>query len=137
MSSPGMYRGKPVAGGEMVKGWYRFNPYYQIHTIAYFEELKELADKVPNGVWREYEVIPETVGQATDLKDKNGVEIFADDILTYYIPEYGKPVLKRGVVRMIEYCWMCGGVYLWALAKNGDIEVIGNIHNNPKPKESK
>lgn len=79
-------------------------------------------------------VDPDTVGQYTGLKDKNGIEICEDDIIS-----------ARGIILTVKYI---GGVFfacnvdsnidkypLYILCEwenESGCEIIGNIHNNPE-----
>lgn len=93
-------------------------------------------------------VMPETVGQYTGLTDKNGKKIFEGDIVGFakniyqiifsvgsfaLYDEQGEMISKIGghndhcysfMDLYIECCWEDGWAY--------DIEVIGNIHDNPE-----
>lgn len=94
-----------------------------------------------------FQVDKTTVGQYTDLKDKNGKRIFEGDILTiarktdgmgtYYVPTLASPVK---VVVKWDFCgWMWETLcedkrYLhfpdaWC---HFECEIVGNIHDNPE-----
>jgi len=91
-----------------------------------------------NSPWNLYhrpvEVIPETVSWCTGFKDKNGVEIFFNDLVKY---EDSMGVRIGVILWDGDFCHICiefngktksrryGGKELFR-----DCEVVGNIHQN-------
>lgn len=84
-----------------------------------------------------YEVIPETVGQYTGLIDKNGKRIFEGDVVKAYDDTYdngfaevkGKVFFNCGSFDIdVEDV---GYIPLYSYGTE-NIEVIGNIHDNPE-----
>ncbi|MCK9477980.1 MAG: YopX family protein [Firmicutes bacterium] len=136
------FRGKRVDTKEWVYGV----PFgkYMIHrmTTAYYD------DEVPMSGYPEFdyiEVIPETIGQYTGLKDKNGVEIYKGDIVAGVAYSFD----RKGVIVWINELAGFGVKYLgrdtptaWEESsilkniKNNNYhfaaEIIGNIHDDPE-----
>lgn len=115
-----LFRGKREDSKEWVYGYLNRNP-WTIHVPP--------ADPYDNG--GVYWVVPATVGQYTGLTDKNGVKIFEGDIARYDD--------ERAVVEWAEDSAMFivralyGGILTdFSQIWGADIEVIGNIHDNPE-----
>lgn len=112
-----LFKGKRVYNGE----WITSNSIMQTNysgTFLWYE-----------GCWRE--VISETVGQYIGLPDKNGKKIFEGDFI--------RSNSERGYIEY--YPSDCAfevvddhGFY-WFISEMSNIEVIGNIHDNPELSE--
>lgn len=117
-----LFRGKTVCDGDWIYGGITWNPSKKevfIHTE-----------------WDEGKVIPETVGQYTGLCDKNGKKVFEGDIVK---TKYRRLCEVRWFSSPCSQCWGLIPIEnkhkipdeydLW-IPKN--LEVIGNIHDNPE-----
>ena len=119
------FRGKRVDNGEWVYGY--FTKYSPVAKGSIIET--DIDD---------FQVIPETVGQFTGLTDKNGKEIYEGDICKVLYSSIGFQIDVMGVVYWGDWS-MSYQIYLlpnqdeYKLADyKSDIEVIGNIHDNPE-----
>lgn len=137
-----LFRGRRIDNGEWIEGYL-----FQIWDDAFI--LWGTTNDVPDMI----KVIPETVGQYTGLKDKNGKRIFEGDIVKavsrdYYGSEFQGVVLFKGGCFGVEYEYLpkissrksfhrIGEIGRWQdMGASGTIsytyEVIGNIHDNPE-----
>ena len=71
-----------------------------------------------------------TVGQLTGLKDKHGVEIYEGDKVTKIGSDWVRPVVYNGSGFYLKDA-TCSSLDIWA-EDDVEIEVIGNIYENPE-----
>ena len=118
---PTKFRGKRINNSKWVYGYYVQRLWDGVPSTSYII-LKKCA--VSN--WQEIlvPVIPETVGQFTGLLDKSGKEIYEGDRTNYGAVQWLETRLMW-VVKMDNDCFI-------SLVHFNDIEIIGNIHDNPK-----
>ena len=142
-----LFRGKPKnkADYELLKTMYKDNckdgfiygslvishGKYYICIMA----LCQINSLVNNGTTTMFEVIPETVGQYTGLKDKNGKRIFEGDIVTTKFNERNKPyatIYDEELAAFIGRDKNNFNFTTLGCIDNSLIEIIGNIHDNPE-----
>lgn len=127
-----LFRGKSVVTDCWVYGYFvNCASMYDYPEDKVPEIIDEEADRIYRGEYNPNdvrEVIPETVGQYTGIKDKNGEEIFEGDIVRAMM-DYG-PAGMLETVTDIHYEKYDG--YRWNYFDLSTIEVIGNKWDNPE-----
>jgi uncharacterized phage protein (TIGR01671 family) len=129
------FRGKRVDNGEWAFGYYWSNECGN-HFIRVTKEQD--GETI---VLYDVEVDPETIGQYTGLKDKNGKEIYKGDLL-FAVDIYEK--LKGFVSWWLDRWVLTYKVEQTEQLQNQSLmiiadhtEIIGNIHDNPELLEVK
>lgn len=111
------FRGKRVDNGKWVYGY--------LHLPFGNENIMIQVSNTDS-----YGVIPESVGQFTDLTDKNGKEIYEGDIVDFNnrIQGISKVVFENGGFMADAKNYETAFTYRVA----NHARVIGNIHDNPE-----
>lgn len=150
-----LFRGKCIVNGEWVEGYLTKRP--SSIQIGYCSPWYiYVPPRDPDDSGCTYNVIPETIGQYTDLEDKNGVKIFNGDILkvkTMWHAEFPEDEngvfsapIKKETYWSVEYKNFAGEmgfmVYgidrrwhtklTWNKLYNSEAVVVGNIYDNPE-----
>jgi len=73
------FRGKRSDNGEWVYGYY-FISERDIEDGFVWRDIPQIQQRYGDH-YQYFDVIPETIGQYTGLKDKNGTEIYEDDLV--------------------------------------------------------
>lgn len=125
-----LFRGKRTYNGEWVDGCLYRNIYgeYQIREHKVYDEEAYIDD---------YNINLETIGQYTGMKDIKDKKIFEGDIVKFKrVNALGYTISRVGEVQYYDelpifYIYANTGD-AWDWVDCEEIEVIGNIHDNPE-----
>ncbi|MCF3107274.1 YopX family protein [Niabella sp. CC-SYL272] len=115
-----LFRGKRVDNGEWVYGYFFLSQdmgwsFIRVENVSPYMEC-----------YTDHQVIPETVGQYTGLKDKNGKMIFEGDIVSH-ATQIGRDEVKW---LQCQSKFVLGDGHPWGMIYK-TYEIHGNIHDNP------
>jgi len=141
-------RGKRVDNGKWVEGYYVKGECSYIITPELFCSAC-VSTESPNHMSTEcYQVIPETVGQYTGLKDKkrtkefpDGQPIYKGDIVRHLVTSTPKDMYDDEIViydaASFKYERCNGTVSFLEWPASACLEVIGNIYQDPELQRAK
>lgn len=122
-----LFRGKCTGTGVWVEGFYTCFNKKESRIYTGYAETDE-GQYYPE--W--FTVAPETVGQYTGLKDSKGTDIFEGDIVNIIRADENGKVEWRENDAAFEVVGDCLEASFLENLYGHDVEVIGNIHDNPE-----
>lgn len=123
-----LFRGKRTEDGEWIEGNYAYSNTENKHFIICNSEMQSFT--YPENCLFAidcYEIIPETVERYTGLTDKNGIKIFEGDIVKGTFLGFPIPIEDD----VFSICWQ-EDVAGYKANYFENVEVIGNIYDNPE-----
>jgi len=147
-----LFRGKTISTNEWVYGGYHTmgDRHFIIQTVQHIPDwgTANYYENNPQYNYKVFEVHPETVGEYTGIKDKDGKKIFEDDIilfgdeplLVYWHEEafswMAKTLVQHPCIKFphnnwdhVELAWIDAEVVCTGCITT---QVGGNIHDNPE-----
>ena len=125
-----LFRGKDIDTGKWAHGGYSIYPHTRFPARPTIYE-------VDHGCWHPVEIVPETLGQYTGMKDRNGKKIFEGDIVDCWsegVNAKGTVQQRKDGMWIIYPSWQ--KLIMWSLCPdehcNTTVKIIGNIHDNPE-----
>lgn len=113
-----LFRGKGIRGS------------WHIGLLAHIGNAWYISNKA--GVATAFEIVPQTFGQYTGLKDRKGTDIFEGDIVNIIRADENGKVEWRENDAAFEVVGDCLEASFLENLYGHDVEVIGNIHDNPE-----
>lgn len=139
-----LFRGKTADNGEWVEGFYYVRKAKYAGDRRFISEVPMITTGIvqSRGAYGEsqeiieYEVIPETVGQYTGFKDKDGTEIFEGDIVIWTGIEDWEEVGEVSLIsydeELAQFIQTIEGLHPSEILSPEKLMVIGNIYENPE-----
>ena len=128
------FRGKRVRDGKWVHGFY-------CPCVIRSFPAEDCIVVVNEDSWGQERVSPNTIGQYTGLKDRNGVEIYVGDIVREKSVHWRTPDKVETEIYAVK-CDYLGSLHLvrpipggertTLLTRSSWVEVLGNIYDNPE-----